>query len=73
MIDPPPCPDEMGNVITKCVINVEGYTQYNSYELIIQFCRAHVLQGRLYENSRKMARIYQKSPPNAHSDCHVAD
>ncbi len=61
----PPSPEEMANVIVKCVLDIERYTQYNSFELIISILRCMcvrwptVLYG--YFDGRKMDKSDQKT------------
>ena len=57
-------PEEMGNVIAKCVQDIERYTQYNSFDQInsiLQYMCVEwqtVLYG--YFNGRKMSKNGKK-------------
>jgi len=57
----PPCPEEISIVSTKCMMNFERYTKYNSFELIIAILRrvwaAWQAILNLPVNSSEMAKI----------------
>ena len=57
----PPSTEEMANGLAKCVLDIEIYTPYNSFEPIISLLRCMCVrwQPALYRylHSRKMAKM----------------